>query len=76
MAAMPIYGNKHLKVSSPDQENFDTESWYKASGTQGLFFSNDDPRMTFYLFMARSKCIPIYLYGENVLKYFQNVLKD
>ena len=35
IAALPIYG-KTLKNLLQNQENFGAESWYIASGTQGL----------------------------------------
>ena len=37
MAAIPIYGENALKFFvSRNQESFESESWYIASGTQGL----------------------------------------
>ena len=37
MAALPIYGNKTLKNNFlQNQESFEADSWYIASGTQGL----------------------------------------
>ena len=35
VAVMPIYGKNTLKSSSPEPRT-ETESWYIASGTQGL----------------------------------------
>ena len=38
---------------------------------------NDDPRLTFDLFTARSICVSVHLYGENnENSVSQNVLKD
>ena len=37
------------KILLQNQGGFEAESWYKASGMQGLPTSNDDPRMTFDL---------------------------
>ena len=37
MAPMPIYGKKHLKIFLlQNQESFETESGYIASGTQNI----------------------------------------
>ena len=69
---------KNLKNLLQNQESFKAESWYKASGTQGLpgFCSNDDSRMTFELSMARSNLHPHTLVGGNVEKSCsENVLK-
>ena len=51
MGAMPLYGKNIFHV----QESFDAESWYIASGTQGLpNCSKDYRRLTFDHFTARS----------------------
>ena len=58
MVAMPIYG-KTLKNLLQNEEIFEAESWYVASETQGVqICSNDDPRMTFDLFMTLSNFFP------------------
>ena len=36
MATMPIYVKKRLKTILQNQDSFEAESWYIASGTQGL----------------------------------------
>ena len=36
IATMPMYGKKTLKNLLWNQESFEAESWYIASGTQGL----------------------------------------
>ena len=60
MVAMPLYGKKTLKnLFLQNQESFEAESLYIALGTQGLpSFSNDDPRITVDLFLARSYFYP------------------
>ena len=57
-----------------NQESFEAVLVY-SSGTEVC--SNDDPRTTMNLFMARSNlCFHTILYGENVEESFsQNVLK-
>ena len=59
------------------QESFEAESWYIALETEVYqVCSNEDPRMTFDLFMARSNCVSVYLYRETVENSFsQNLLK-
>ena len=47
-----IWLKKTLKTLLHNQENFETESWYTALGLKS--FSDDDPKMTFDLFMACS----------------------
>ena len=50
-----------------NQDSFEAESCYIASGTQGLpSLLNDDCRLTFDLFTARSNLHPyaLILYGE------------
>ena len=58
MAATPIYGKNLKKSSSPEPKGDDLESWYVASGAQVLPSSNDDPKLTFTYFTARSSLVP------------------
>ena len=55
-----------LSVERVLTESFEAESWYIASGTQGLLFSNDGLRLIFYFFTARLNLHPIHLCGENI----------
>ena len=61
-----IYGKKTLKNLLQNQESFDAESLYISSGTQVYqICSNDDPRKTFDLFMARSNlCSHTFIWGN------------
>ena len=52
MAVMPIYGKTLKNLLLQNLENFEAEFWYTLFGTQSLFSSNDDTRMTFDLFMV------------------------
>ena len=55
MAAMLICGKTFKTFLLQNQESFESESWYLAFGTQSLpSFLNDDGKLTFYLFTARS----------------------
>ena len=68
---MPIYA-KRVKNLLQNQESFEAESWCIASRTQGLqsffffffFYPNDDHRLTFDHFTARSNLRPM----EKMLK--------
>ena len=54
MAAMPIYSKTLKYLLLQNQESFEAESWYIASGTQVLpICSNDGRMLIFDLFMAR-----------------------
>ena len=57
MAAMPIYGEKHLKnLLLWNQWTDFHETWYVASGTHSILFcSNDYPGFTLTYFTPRSK---------------------
>ena len=70
MATLPIYGKKHLKIffsrtKKASRLNLVTEHW----GLSVLqVCSNDDPRMTFELFTARSN-LPLHAFVEG--KYWK-----
>ena len=68
---MTIYG-KNLSLFHQNQESFEAESWFIASGTQGLqiFFPDDDPRLTFDLVMASQICIPTQIMKNHYLKMY------
>ena len=52
-----------------NQEICEAESWYIASGTQGLHvWLNNDPALTFDLLRQGQIFVPMHLYGE-ILKY-------
>ena len=75
MAAIPIYGEKHLKIFSRTKKasrlNLVTEHW----GLEVIqVCSNDDPRLTFYLFTASSNLRRICM-GKILKTVSQNVLK-
>ena len=65
------------KLLLQNQENFKAESWYIASWFKVYqICSNDDPRLTFDLFMVRSNLNPHAFVWGNVEKSFsQKVLK-
>ena len=71
IAAMSIYG-KNLLLQN--QESFEAESWYIASGTQGLLsFPNDGCRFIFDLITARSVLHPQYIcMGKMLENHFLN----
>ena len=57
MAATPIYGKKLKNLLLQNQESLKAEYWYIASGTRRSC-SNDDRRLKFDLFTARSNLHP------------------
>ena len=62
IAAMSIYG-KNLLLQN--QESFEAESWYIASGTRLLSFPNDGRRFIFDLITARSILHPnTFVWGK------------
>ena len=62
---------KLKNLSLQIQGSLETESWYIASGIQGLLsFPNEGRRLTTVRFTARSKFAPIHLYKENVGNWF------
>ena len=71
MAAMPRYGKNMLKnLLLQNQDSFEAESLYIVSETQGYQdCSDDDSKMTFDLFTARSFSSPyrflITLFSQN-----------
>ena len=78
MAAMPIYGEKRLKIffsrtKKVSRLNLAIEHW-------GLKIiqvcSNEDQRLTFDLLRHGQICVPMHLYGENIENSVsQNVIK-
>ena len=61
-----------------NQESFKAESWYIASRTQGLqSCSNDDPRLTFDLFTAKSNLHPhAFVWGKYWKVIFSKCITD
>ena len=54
-----------------NQESYEAESWYIASGTQGLpNCLNDYRRLTFDLLRQGRICVPMRLYGKKMKNHF------
>ena len=67
---------KTIKKLLQNQQSFEAESLYIASGTKVYqVCSNDGRRLTLTFLLIGQICAHIYLYGENVEKSFsKNVL--
>ena len=78
MAAMPIYGKKHLKIFfSRTKKASQLNLGIKHLGLEVyLVCSNDDPRLTLDVIWQGQIYIPMLLNGENIKNSVsQNVLK-
>ena len=79
MATMPIYGEKHLKIffsrtKKASRQNLVTEHW----GLKVIqVCSNDNPRLTFDLFTARSNLRPYaFVWGKYWKFNFSKYIRD
>ena len=73
MSTMPIYGKKKkktLKNLLQNQESFEADLGIQDWGHKVYQVdSNDDSRLTLIFLWQGQICIPILLYGENVVIY-------